>query len=70
VKHALPSGATMSVKDVYHKNGLKHAVPPPGEECLHYLARDQINKDGGVKIYRVCFKDGKLSEKTTLLSTS
>jgi hypothetical protein len=72
VKNTLPSGAAMSAKDVYKHNASQRADLPPGEDCLHYLARDQrtAGTGAGVKVYRVCFKDGKLADKKTVLSNS
>ena len=69
-KDILPSDAVMSAKDVYGKGDSWRAALSPGEKCLHYLARDQRTSGDGVKVYRFCFKDGKLADKKTVLSTT
>ena len=66
----LPADGVMSTKDVYGKSDSWQTGLSPGEKCLHYLARDQRTGGDGVKVYRLCFKDGKLADKKTVISTT
>jgi hypothetical protein len=69
VKDALPAEAEVPAKDVY-KDPQTELVVPAGEKCVHYLARGQAEANQGVKVYRLCFKDGKLANKKTVRATA
>jgi hypothetical protein len=68
VKAALPADAEVPAKDVYKNSDAELAVPA-GAECLHYLARGQAADNDGARVYRFCFKGGKLTDKKTVRAT-
>ena len=60
VRSGLPSGNGSLVR------GFGGDIPadPPGDKCVHYLSRPVFAAH--VKVYRFCFKGGKLVEKSVL----
>lgn len=62
VRSKLPSGSTSLVK------GLGGQIPadPAGDTCIHFLSQPVLAKHK--KVYRFCFKSGKLVEKARLSS--
>ena len=70
VKKALPEHAQLSAKDVYKAGDSQQASLPSGADCVYYLARGQDLDNAGAKVYRFCFKNGKLTEKKAVVATA
>jgi hypothetical protein len=60
----LPSRLVVPADEVYRAGDQIRSGMPSDATCDHYLSKEQPDGGGtGLRVYRFCFKDGKVVEK-------
>jgi hypothetical protein len=65
----LPEMYEIPAADVYASGDTDRSAMPAGADCRHYVPQD-LDTGAETQVYRVCFAEGKVLEKKTVVMTA